>query len=435
MKAKITKRLVDATSAKHARVFVWDSELKGFGLVAHPPSRVHPDGHKAYVLRYVLDGRDRRMTLGPHGQLTPAQARLLAAERLGQVRSGRDPLVERRAAREATRDPQTVAWLFSVYEKARTAPDAKPRPWKEATAREVRRIREREIEGSKLGARPLRDVTAKEIEGFHRSFMRRDRPSPYVANRVISWLSGAFRFALAEGYRTDGVNPCAAVKRFEEAERDRVFTLPELARLGEAMDELAESPSRGRPKRRARRLDWGAARDALRLLALTGLRRSNVLGLRWTEVDLGERILVLEDTKTGKKLKALGPEAHAVLARRQAKSKNSAYVFPSSRSDGPVRDLRGYIDAVYKQAKIEGATDHHVWRHTFASHAAELGFSELVIGHMLGHASRSITSKYVKIDEIVRTAEERVQARIAAALDRRAPARVLPLPAVQPKHK
>ena len=113
---KLTKRAVDAAEPDRRRKIVWDSELKGFGLV------VQPSGTKSYVVRYYTpSGRDRRLTLGRHGELTPDQARKLAADTLAGVRSGLDPLEEKEPARQAS----TVSELVGVY-RARHLQKRKP---------------------------------------------------------------------------------------------------------------------------------------------------------------------------------------------------------------------------------------------------------------------------------------------------------------------
>ena len=77
---KLTARTVQAAKPGKGRFFVWDTELKGFGLA------VHPSGQKSYVVRYVSrTGRDRRLVLGRHGVLTPAEARKLAKQHLGSI--------------------------------------------------------------------------------------------------------------------------------------------------------------------------------------------------------------------------------------------------------------------------------------------------------------------------------------------------------------
>ncbi len=90
MRKRITKRSVDALGPAAREVFLWDTELAGFGC------KVTPAGRKVYILQYRTRGQDwkrapKRVTLGKHGELTPELARTLAARLLVEVRSGGDP--------------------------------------------------------------------------------------------------------------------------------------------------------------------------------------------------------------------------------------------------------------------------------------------------------------------------------------------------------
>jgi Arm DNA-binding domain len=93
---KITKRVVDAATPQSSRYIVWDSEIKGFGLL------VMPSGVKSYFYQYrTAEGRQRRATIGKHGEWTPTEARAKAEDFREAVRGGRDPLAEKRALKEA----------------------------------------------------------------------------------------------------------------------------------------------------------------------------------------------------------------------------------------------------------------------------------------------------------------------------------------------
>jgi hypothetical protein len=106
MATKITKRTVDATQPADKRVFLWDTEVKGFGL------QVLPSGIKSYVFQYrTPDGKTRRATIGKHGTLTADQARLKAREMQHRVFEGGDPLAEKREARTAA----TVSTVLDAY--------------------------------------------------------------------------------------------------------------------------------------------------------------------------------------------------------------------------------------------------------------------------------------------------------------------------------
>src|SRR6266850_4920195 len=94
--SKITKRVVDAAAPKHDRYIIWDPEIKGFGLL------VMPSGIKSYFYQYRnAEGRQRRATIGKHGEWTPTEARAKAEDHREAVRAGRDPLADKRALKEA----------------------------------------------------------------------------------------------------------------------------------------------------------------------------------------------------------------------------------------------------------------------------------------------------------------------------------------------
>ena len=96
--AKLTKRLVDQASAETKATSLWDDELKGFGL------RVRPSGRKAYIVKCRIKGRQRFITIGPHGPVTAEQARVRAFQILSEAKAGRDPAL-RNSIRRARRRP------------------------------------------------------------------------------------------------------------------------------------------------------------------------------------------------------------------------------------------------------------------------------------------------------------------------------------------
>jgi integrase len=123
----------------------------------------------------------------------------------------------------------------------------------------------------------------------------------------------------------------------------------------------------------------------------------------------------------------LGKSAIQFLQARVAvNGKNAEWVFPAERGDGHFIGLRKALIRVAKRAKLQGVTPHAL-RHSYASIAAELGFSELTIAGLLGHAAGSVTAGYVHLDQALVTAADRVAAVIADALDGKPDAEVTPL--------
>ena len=386
---KLTKRIVDGLPRTDRQEFVWDSELKGLGVAIRPPSTMHPEGSKTFVLRYrTLAGRDRRMTLGPYGVLTPDQARTMAGSVLAEVRAGRDPAANRSADRAAP----TLADLADRYE-------AEYLPGKKPASQDHDRIALKLHIRPRLGAKKLAEITEREISRLHRGMEK----TPVMANRVLALLRNMF--GLARRWRMfEGANPCADVKRYREKPRNRFLSDDEFARLGKALAEME-----------GERNVNSAAIEAIRLLALTGARKNEVLRLRWEYIDKQRHVAWLPDSKTGARPLRLEEPALELLSKLP---RTGEWVFPSRRKPGtPVRDISKTFAAVLKRAKIEKLRLHDL-RHSKASVGAELGLSLPMIGAMLGHARASTTERYAHLAaDPVRAAEQRVQVRISDALE------------------
>jgi integrase len=136
---------------------------------------------------------------------------------------------------------------------------------------------------------------------------------------------------------------------------------------------------------------WKPTIAATWLMALTGWRRGQVLGLRWSEVDLPRRTARLADTKTGASLRALSQATCAVIS---AQPRIDDIVF-ASRSDEVIVGYRKMWLKIAKLGDLPADITPHVLRHSLASLAAYLGYNEPTIATLLGHKAHSITSRYV----------------------------------------
>ena len=136
---------------------------------------------------------------------------------------------------------------------------------------------------------------------------------------------------------------------------------------------------------------WKPALAATWLMAFTGWRRGEVLGLRWSEVDLPRRTARLASTKTGGSMRALSATACAVV---QSQPRNGDVVFPS-RLGGAIIGYRKMWLKLAKDGGLPADITPHVLRHSFASLAADLGYNEPTIASLIGHKTHSMTSRYV----------------------------------------
>jgi integrase len=366
----------------------------------------------AYIVKYRTgDGRQRWATIGRHGApWTPEMGRDEARRILGDVAKGSDPASRKREARQAS----TVAELCDAYLESCKAGRVLTRrqTMKKASTLDGDRGRiERHIKPL-LGAVKVAAVTPEDVERFRDAVsegataariktgkhgLARVTGGRGTATRAMGMLGALFSFAVRRGLRAD--NPVRGVDRHAYAQRQRRISESEYAALGEALRTMPETA-------------WPIAVAATRFLAVTGWRRGEMLALKWSEVDLATRTARLADTKTGASLR---PLSHAACDVLRELPRLGSLVFPASvGADKPMRGFHKVWLRVAKRAGFGADVTPHVLRHSFASTAADLGFSELTIAALIGHKKASVTSKYAHhADAVLLQAADAVSDRIA----------------------
>lgn len=391
----------------------------------------------SYVIAYrTAEGRQRWQTLGHHGSpWTPDTARDAAKRILGRVVDGADPAADKRAKREAA----SIAELCDLYLADAVAGRLLTQ---RRTAKKMSTITtdkgriERHIKPL-LGSKKVAAVTREDIDGFMHAVaegrtaariktgkkrgLAHVRGGKGTASRTVGLLGSIFAYALLHRMRAD--NPVRGVARFADRKRDRTLSEEEWKALGDALRQA-----------RAAQI-WPPAISAARFLALTGWRRGEALNLRWNEVDLAQRTAVLGDTKTGRSMRPLSFAACNVLQEMTklhtvatdkpvqesaANGKTNGLVFPATRGDGPMTGFPKLWARIAEQGPLPLDITPHVLRHSFASLAADLGYSELTIAALLGHKGRTTTSRYVhSADAVLLAAADAVADRAFELMDRR----------------
>ena len=376
--AKITKRTVDALVGQERERVVWDDDLKGFGV------RVHPSGRRVYIVKTRYRGRVIKMTIGPHGAVTPSYARVRAAEIITDARAGKNPV-----GRNA--DAPTMIALGKRFLKEYVATHCKP-----STAEEYRRSVKLFID-PRIGRYRVPDIQRSDIAALHHDM----RDTPYQANRTLGVLSKMFNLAELWDLRPDGSNPCRHVKRFREEKRERFLSDVEYQRLGAALKEIEVDGT-----------ETASATAAVRLLMLTGCRLSEIQKLRWQHVDLGAGELRLPDTKTGAKVVYLGDPAIAVLERIDRRDGNP-WVIAGRKPGGHLTDLQHPWRRIRARADLDDVRIHDL-RHSFASGGLLVGEGLPMIGKLLGHTQVQTTARYAHLaSDPVKSAANRIASRIA----------------------
>jgi integrase len=407
---KLTDRAVKAAKAAEKDRFIWDDELAGFGL------RVSPAGRQSWVVQYRVGGRGsqfRRQTLGTFPALGAADAREQARARLGRRRD--DPIGEQRNAAKAAAEAETVAQICDRYldalDKGLVLGKA-GRPKKASTIATDRGRIARHIVPL-LGEERVRDLTAADIARFIKDVTRGKtaadvRTGPRgraivkggagTAARTAGLLSGILTFAREEGVRAD--NPAHGVKKPAAGRRDRRLDADGYRVLGAALDRFEREGGNTQ------------AAAQVRVLALTGCRMGEVVGLQACEVDRRGHALRLRDSKTGASVRPLGQAALKLLAERMADP-----VWPGP-SGGPYLGLRNAFRCIVSLDPALRGVTLHTLRHSFASTAADLGYSEMTIDALGGWSSGRVTARYVHhLDDVLIRAADRVAAVIAAQMN------------------
>jgi integrase len=193
------------------------------------------------------------------------------------------------------------------------------------------------------------------------------------------------------------------VRQLAVERRQRRLSDDELRQLGDVMRTLAaegEHPT-------------GLA--AIRTMLLSGFRRMEALGLQRAWVSQSDHCARFPDTKSGPQIRVLGATAISCIESAPGRE-GSPFVFPADWGDGHFIGIVRVLARVCAKANLKDVTP-HVLRHTFASVAGDLGFSELTIAGLLGHSARGVTQSYVHLDTALVVAADHVSVRIAGLLD------------------
>ncbi len=396
----------------------------GSGSVPGFGARRRAGPHISYFIMYrTLDGRLRRYTIGTHGApWTPETARIKAQQVLMAAKiDGADPQAEKKARRAAA----TVAELCDMYLEDADAGRLLTRRGIAKKASTVATDRSRIDTHIRplLGTMKVPSVTREDVERFmHRiaegTTKRRVktgkkrglsnvRGGKGAASRTVGLLIAIFTYAQRKKMISD--HPVRGVIRYADRRRQRRLSDDEYAALGRGLDAMA-GPPKPRKDGTAGRAMWPAAIQAARFLALTGWRTGEALTLQWGMLDLPRRTARLPDTKTGESMRPLSIAACELLRKIGAGAPN-ALVFPPSRGDGTMSGFPTLFERITKAANLPKDITPHILRHSFASLAADLGFSELAIAALLGHRSGSVTARYTHAaDDVMLSIADRVAA-------------------------
>ena len=376
----LTARLARDSRPGGKDTFLFDKALPGFGL------RIHPSGRKVWIVQARIKGRSRRIVIARHGEMELTEARRRAREILGRIRAGGNP------ADDSRREKETPTLREFAGEYLRRC---EPR-WKPSGRKTVRIYLKARILPA-FGKMPLDRIGPEDVAAWFDA-VSKDRPG--AANRALEILRAMMFRAEEWGLRERDSNPCLGIVKNPRNRIARFLDADELARLGRALDN--------------HEAHWPEAVAAIRLLALTGCRRSEVLNLRWRNV--GEDALNLEDSKTGPRAAPLGEAARTHVAALPGARDTNAFLFPRYAEGRGTYSLATCWRTVCDDAKL-GRLRLHDLRHTAASQAVMAGENLPLVGKLLGHRRHRTTAGYAHLsDAHLIEAAEKVGAVIADAI-------------------
>jgi len=364
-----------APTAHGRQTIYWDDELRGFGVQCSGKTN-----QRVYIAQRDVNGRSRRITLGTVSGLTLDAARRRAEDALDDLRRGVDP---KQKSKTYTLQEALDEYLGPKGEKHPTL-----RPASVALYRQLERLLKPWL------SRTLSEITFDMVDRKHKELAKEIGPS--TANLAMRVLRIVWNYA-ADG-STLPECPVSRLKKrwYEEPRRTRHVAFEQLPQFYRALSAIEN----------------GAARDYIVLLLFTGMRRREAAGLRWTNVDLVQKIIRLPaDVTKAKRTLALPMSTfvYELLVRRRAVGGASPFVFPGRGKTGHITSTDKPLHDVAQATGIEVSC--HDLRRTFASVAADTAdVTWLALKLMLNHTTRGdVTAGYVQIStEQLRAAVQRV---------------------------
>ena len=323
--------------------------------------RVTDRGKKSFVLLLKHKHTVLRITLGKYPAMSIKQARDVTIARLQDLNDGKNPNEEKKKYNQES----TLGQLFKDFMQRYSMVYKKSWMYDE---------REIPIFLGHWFARKISDITKQQIQKLFEDITREN--GLYQANRTLERLRAMYNKAIEWGW--DGINPTNGIKKNKEIKRDRFLTPAEMPKFIAALN-----------------AETSVARDYFWISLLTGARKSNVLAMRWTDIDFDNCLWRIPDTKNGEPVVIpLIQRAIDVLAGIE---KTGEWVFPSPK--GPTQhfvDPKKAWERILKRAGLENLRIHDI-RRTLGSWQALTGASLLVIGKSLGHKSTEATKIYSRL--------------------------------------
>lgn len=374
-------RLMDCEEGKSRTIF-YDKKQPKLACI------VSPAGTKTFALHTFdrLRKKPLQRTIGRFPEISINKAREIASQLLAKLAEGQDIAEAARAVRaEPTVDDIFQNWLIHAKSRVRT--------WKDSERRYRIHI------SPTFGKKKISTVNVNNVRIWHSNLLKISRQrkvagnkstlTKATANRCLSLLRAIFN---SEASHLD--NPCQKVKPYHEESRDRFLQPDELKRFFTALEDESTPQE---------------IRDFVIVLLFTGARRSNVMSMKWGEIDFSSavwRIPAEKSKNMGNMNIPLVPQVIDTLRRRKQYA-CSIFVFPGNGKTGHLVEPKRAWSTLVKRSGLKNLRIHDL-RRTCGSYQAASGSNQAIIGKSLGHKSISTTSIYTRLNlDPVRASMER----------------------------
>lgn len=318
-----------------------------------------------FINRRIKGGSPERITLGRYPDMTIEQARKKTKEIIHDIAEGKNPAEIKRGKKAEL----TFIELFDEYLQRHSKPNKKT--WDEDVEKFQNHIEK------PIGRMKLSSISRTEIALIHSNISKKRHFT--AANRTLALISSIYGWAISAGLWNS--NPALGIRRNKEKSRDRFIQGDELPRFFEAVAKEENE----------------AIRDYVLMSLLTGARRSNVLSMRWKDINFNRAEWRIEETKNGTpQTVALSPEALEILRSRRP-SDSAVFVFPGSGKAGHLMEPKKGWKRILERAGIDNLRIHDL-RRTLGSWQAKTGASLAIIGKSLNHKNQNTTAIYARLD-------------------------------------
>jgi integrase len=346
---------------------VADTKIQGLRLA------VYPSGVKTFYLYKKVNGQPQKIKIGRFPDITMEQVNKEAKRLLALITLGQDPQGEKKAERLEITFNELLANYYELHSKKYNKD-----PKHNKRMMEIHLV-------PLIGKQKVKTITREQIARIHAKLGTTSGQGS--ANRVMNVVSSIFNFGIRNGY-FNSINPCSGLRKFPSYSRDRFLSKEELSNFFKATE--MEEP---------------LFRDFFQMLLFTGARKSNVLSMKWSDIDLNLCRWRIPETQTKNKdvnIVVLSEPALEILKRRKDANESqmikSQYVFPGDGKFGYLKDPKRAFDRIRDRMGVHDIRMHDL-RRTLGSYMAISGTSLPIIGKALNHKSQVSTAIYARLSQ------------------------------------